>query len=164
MNLSVQTDLFGNTTITLRWRPELVGVNELRMAVEYAQRCYREGRSWFKQQATPLHTLTTQFVHRAKVIPFDQRKISAQARYQAGEATFEQLLCEEALIPEVQEKYQEYVLTYQKSPARRNSALRDIRLLRKAVYDRVRAWLVEKEQAPKVQKSPPWWSQVLPQP
>ncbi len=164
MNLSMDADSRGNTTITLSWRPELVGVSELRMAVEYAQRYCREGRGLFKQQSTPLRSLIGQFVHKAKVIPPGQRKQSAQARHQAGEATFEQLLCEEALTPEVQEKYQEYVLTYQKSPARRNSALRDIRLLRKEVYDRVRVWLVEKEQAPKVQKSPPWWSQVLPQP
>jgi hypothetical protein len=43
MNLGKEVDSSGNTTITLSWRPELVGVSELRIAVEYAQRYSREG-------------------------------------------------------------------------------------------------------------------------
>ena len=163
INLGIQSDSLGNIKITLSWRPELVRVDELRKAVEYAQRYYHE-RPGFKQRTTPLRTLTEQFVHRAKVIPSDQRKRSAQIRYQTREATFEQLLCEEALTPAVQKQYQEYSLSYRQSPARRQSALEQIRLLRKEVYDRVRSWLIETGQLPKVQKHPPWWSEVLPQP
>jgi hypothetical protein len=96
MNLSTEADSSGNTIVTLSWRPELVGVGDLRMALEYAQRYFREGRGSFKQQGMPLRSLIEQFVHRAKVRPPDQRKQSAQIRYNAGEATFEQLLYEEA--------------------------------------------------------------------
>jgi len=162
MNLGMESDPFGNIRLTLSWRPELVRVDELRKAVEYAQRYYHE-LPGLKRQTTPLRTLTEQFVHRAKVIPFDQRKRSSQLRYRSGEATFEQLLCEEALTPEVQKQYKEYVSMYQSS-ARRYAATKQIRLLRKEVYDRVRSWLIETGPLPKVQKHPPWWSEVLPQP
>ena len=148
--------------MTLSWRPELVGIDELRKAVEYAQR-YLHKLPGLKQQTTPLRTLIGQFKDRAK-IPLDQRKRAAQVRYQAGEATFEQLLCEEALTLKVQQQYQKHSLTYQRSPARRDSALKQIRLLRKKVYDKVRSWLTEIDRSPKVGRHPPWWSEVLPQP
>lgn len=161
MNLSMNSDSSGNITMTLTWRPELVRVDELRKAVEYAQRYYHE-QPGLKAQTAPLRTLAEQFVHRAKVIPFHQRKQSAQMRYQSGEATFEQLLCEEALSPEVQRRYQEYSSIYRRSPAREGSALRQIRHLRKEVYDRVRSWLIETGQPPSVQRHPPWWLEILP--
>lgn len=164
MNLGIESDSAGNMTMTLSWRPELVRIDELRKAVEYAQRYYHN-MPGLKRQTAPLYTLTKQFIHRAKVvIPFNQPKQSACIRYQSGEATFEQLLCEEALTPEVQNQYQEYISTYRRNPARRNSALKEIRLLRKEVYDRVRSWLIEVGQPPKVQRHPPWWSEVLPEP
>ena len=102
-------------------------------------------------------------MHKAKVVPADQRKRAAQLRYQAGQATFEELLCEEALTPEFQKQYQEYVLKFGK-PAYKGAVLREIRLLRKKVYDRVRLWLIETENSPTAPRRPPWWSQVLPSP
>jgi len=163
MNLGIESDSVGNMTMTLSWRPELVRIDELRKAVEYAQRYYHH-MPGLKGQTAPLYTLIKQFVNRAKVIPINQRKQSARVRYQSEEATFEQLLCEEALTPEVQKEYQEYVSTYRQSPARRKPALKEIRSLRKEVYDRVRSWLIEAGQPPKVQRHPPWWSEVLPEP
>lgn len=158
-----QADPSENVRMSLTWRPELVRVDELRKAVEYAQNYYHQ-RLEPQQKTAPLHSLVQQFVHRAKVIPSDQRKRSAQLRYQLGEVTFEQVLCEEALTPEVQKEYQQHLSLYQESPARGSSALRQIRRLRKQVYDRVRSWLVEEGSLPKVQQHPPWWSEVLPRP
>jgi len=98
MNLGIESDSVGNITMTLSWRPELVGIDELRKAVEYAQR-YHHNLPGLKQQTTPLRTLIGQFRNRAKMA-LEQRKRAARVRYQAGEAIFEQLLCEGALSPE----------------------------------------------------------------
>lgn len=162
IDLGIQSDSHGNIRMTLSWPPGLVRLNELRQAVEYAQHYYQK-RLRPKEQ-TPLRAIVEQFIHRAKVIPVDQRKESAQIRYKSGEATFDQLLCEEALSPEVQRRYKEYSSLYRKSPAHKSSALKNIRLLRKEVYDRVRSWVIDTGQLPKVPKHPPWWSDVLPIP
>ncbi len=160
--LSTEYDASGNIRMTLGWQPELVRINELRQAVGYAQRYYRERMK--SAQSSPLHHLISSFIHRAKVIPVDQRKKSAEARYASGKATFEELLCEEAITPEVQKRYKEYKLVYHKSPARRSSALKDIRRIRKDVYDRVRSWLIDTETSPRVVRGSQWWSDVLPNP
>ena len=160
IDLATETDSLGNMRMKLSWRPEVVRVNELRQAVEYAQRYYHERLR--PAHKSPLHTLTEQFIHKAKVMPADQRKLSAHLRFNSGEATFEQLLCEEALTPEVQNEYKKYSLLYQKSPASMKTALKEIRLLRKKVYDKVRAWLLDSNQLPKVERHPSWWSEVLP--
>ena len=160
--LSPETDSIGNIIMNLSWRPELVQVNELMQAVEYAQRYYHERLR--PRHKSPLRTLTEQFIHKAKVIPTDQRKLSASHRFTSGETTFEQLLCEEALTPEVQNEYQKYSSLYQKSPANMKTALKEIRFLRKKVYDRVRGWLLGSNQVPKVERRPSWWSEVLPKP
>jgi len=70
MNLGIESGSIGNITMTLSWRPELVGIDELRKAVEYAQG-YRHNLPRLKQQTTPLRTLIGQFGDRAK-IPFDR--------------------------------------------------------------------------------------------
>ena len=162
IDLATESDALGNMRMKLSWRPEVVQVNELRQAVEYAQRYYYERLR--PPHKSPLHILTEQFIHKAKVIPTDQRKLSASHRFTSGETTFEQLLCEEALTPEVQNEYQKYSSLYQKSPASMKTALKEIRSLRKKVYDRVRSWLLDSDQVPKVERHPPWWSDVLPKP
>ena len=60
MNLGIESDSIGNITMILSWRPELVGIDELKKAVEYAQR-YRHNLPRLKQQTTPLRTLIGQF-------------------------------------------------------------------------------------------------------
>lgn len=162
IEFGMESDPSGNVRVSLSWRPELVRINELRQAVEYTQRYYRKRMK--STQSTPLHHLVSQFIHRAKVIPVDQRKKSAQVHYTSGDVTFEQLLCEEALRPDVQNRYKEYSTVYHKSSARAGSSLRKIRRLRKEVYDRVRAWLVNSGKMPKLARDSTWWTDVLPQP
>lgn len=161
--LSVGSDPKGNVTMGLSWRPKLVGVDELRKAVEFAQRYIHE-QPGFKKRSTPLRGLIKQFSNNAKAIKLDERKQSALVRYESGEATFEQLLCEEALTPEVQKEYKELISNYRQSPSSRNPSLKIIRILRKKVYDRVRLWLINIDQTPEVKRNPPWWSEVLPDP
>ena len=160
IRLEIEADAHGNNRMALRWLPELVNVADLRMAVEYAHRYYCE-RLQRGARLSTLQWLVKDRTSLAKAIP-SQRAQSAVRRYEADDASFEQLLCEEALIPEVQEEYRELVDTHHVSPARRQSASGDIKLLRKRVYDRVRAWLVKAGFDPKVQRKPPWWKEVLP--
>lgn len=163
MDLGSITDAAGNVEMSLTWHPEVVGLKDLRKAVEFAQRYYHD-RLKHKDQPSPLQRLVDRFAQRAKVGLPEDRVLAAQTRYAEGEATFEQLLCEEALTPEVQDRYKEYAAGCGKESAQRESSLRAIKALRKEVYDRVRSWLVETGLSTNVQRKPPWWKEVLPDP
>jgi hypothetical protein len=163
MNISSTCDAAGNIEMNLTWHLEVVGLDDLRMGVEFAQRHYHH-RLRRRDQPAPLQRLVDQFAQRAKARPPDDKVLIARTRYANGEATFEQLLCEEALTPEVQDRYKEYAATCGKNSAQRESSLRAIKALRKEVYDRVRSWLAETGCSPRVQRRPQWWREVLPDP
>ncbi len=163
MDLGCTIDASRNIQMSLTWHPELVGLDDLRMGVKSAQRYYRD-RLRSKGQATPLQGLVDGFAQRAKAGVPGQRVMAVRALFASGEATFEQLLREEALTPEVQNRYREYAAACGKTSAQRQPSLRRIRQLRKEVYNRVRWWLAETGLSPRVERHPRWWKEVLPDP
>lgn len=163
MDLGSIIDAAGNIRMSLTWHPDLVGLEDLRMGVAFAQRYYRQTLRT-KDHPAPLQKLVDEFGQRAKAGLPEDRVLAAQARYAKSEATFEQLLREEALTPDVQDRYKGYLASCGKNSALRESSLTKIKLLRKEVYDRVRWWLAGTGPIPKVQRRPPWWKEVLPDP
>ena len=89
-------------------------------------------------------------INRAKVNP-QQRKRNAVARYQRGEALFEDLLEEEWATGHVQAELQSIVDTYGGRP---HMLQKKLRYLQDKVYNRVRRWLPEPR--PTVERKGTW--------
>ncbi len=80
-------------------------------------------------------------------------------RYSSGQTSFEQLLVEEMLQPEMQEEWRRYSDSV-KSPVARDKKRR---ALAKRVYDRVRKNLAAVGPTPRLQRdSVPWYQGLFP--
>jgi len=103
-----------------------------------ARRAFRMLRHHISYSEGTDHPLVS-LINRAKVSP-QQRKRNAVARYQQGEASFEDLLEEEWVTGHVQAELQSIVETYGGRP---HMLQKELRYLQDKAYNRVRKWLPE---------------------
>ena len=146
------------TMLWMGWNPAFVDISDLRYAVEHYQREY--GRREVERTGDVLTRLLRDHIHQAKQ-PHYARLESGLRRYGSGEASFEQLLIEEALQPDTQDEWNSFCNSTA-SPQRR---VRKQRELLGRVYDRVRRRLVTAGHRPRLaHRLPSWHEDLFPEP
>ena len=96
IRFSTRGDPSQQPRIGIEWDPRLIDVNDLRRAVEFAQKEY--GAHFYERHEGTFHRLIRSNVHSAKQ-PLNDRKAAAVVGYESGASTFQELLVEEALQP-----------------------------------------------------------------